>query len=211
ASNSGSETPAALFDDDSGQWHGRRHIAGGRAGVRQVLYMATLSAVRCNPALSAYYQTLAPPPERRDQRAKSSDRPTPISHPSDFARVAVRRRDLAHRHQGTGTDVGECPDVRLPRVPRADLNSRRSMAHDVVIVQSGACALSMKANPAFALTSSVERKGFELPVLFGPSDARERWVSLQISALLFFRDSPGRAITQRDFRLQYLCSKGPLT
>ena len=37
---------AAPYDDDSGQWHGRRHIAGGRAGVRRVLYMATLSAVR---------------------------------------------------------------------------------------------------------------------------------------------------------------------
>ena len=48
----------APYDDDSGQWHGRRHIAGGRAGVRQVLYVATLSAVRCNPALSAYYQRL---------------------------------------------------------------------------------------------------------------------------------------------------------
>ena len=30
----------APYDDDSGQWHGRRHIAGGRAGVRQVLYKA---------------------------------------------------------------------------------------------------------------------------------------------------------------------------
>ena len=59
-----------------------------------------------------------------------------------------------------------------PAFHRADLNSRRSMAHDVVIVQSGACALSMKANPEFALTLSVERGRFELPVLFGPSDAR---------------------------------------
>ena len=48
----------APYNDDSGQWHGRRHIAGGRAGVRQVLYMATLSAVRCNPALRDYYQRL---------------------------------------------------------------------------------------------------------------------------------------------------------
>ena len=48
----------APYDDDSGQWHGRRHIAGGRASVRRVLYMATLSAVRCNPALRAYYQRL---------------------------------------------------------------------------------------------------------------------------------------------------------
>jgi transposase len=48
----------APYDDDSGQWHGRRHIGGGRGGVRQVLYMATLSAVRCNPALRTYYQRL---------------------------------------------------------------------------------------------------------------------------------------------------------
>src|SRR5262249_60387217 len=46
----------APYDDDSGQWHGRRHIAGGRAGVRQGLYMAPLSAVRWNPELRAYYQ-----------------------------------------------------------------------------------------------------------------------------------------------------------
>jgi transposase len=48
----------APYDDDSGQWHGRRHIAGGRAGVRQVLYMATLTAVTHNPVLRAYYQRL---------------------------------------------------------------------------------------------------------------------------------------------------------
>jgi transposase len=48
----------APYDDDSGEWHGRRHIAGGRAAVRRVLYMATLSAVRYNPVLHAYYQRL---------------------------------------------------------------------------------------------------------------------------------------------------------
>jgi transposase len=48
----------APYDDDSGEWHGRRHIAGGRAAVRRVLYMATLSAVRFNPALRDYYQRL---------------------------------------------------------------------------------------------------------------------------------------------------------
>src|SRR5215469_18405045 len=87
--------------------------------------------------------------------------PTHADQPSERfrSRVAVRRRDLAHRYQGTGTDVGECPDVLPPRVPRADLNSRRSMAHDVVIVQSGACALSLKANREFALTSSVGAEG----------------------------------------------------
>ena len=29
-------------------------IGGGRASVRQALYMATLTAKRCNPAISAY-------------------------------------------------------------------------------------------------------------------------------------------------------------
>lgn len=48
----------APYDDDSGQWHGRRHIAGGRAAVRRVLYMASLAAVRHNPDLRAYYQRL---------------------------------------------------------------------------------------------------------------------------------------------------------
>ena len=48
----------APYDDDSGDWHGRRHIAGGRASVRRVLYMAALSATRFNPVLRDHYQRL---------------------------------------------------------------------------------------------------------------------------------------------------------
>jgi transposase len=48
----------APYDDDSGDWHGRRHIAGGRASVRRVLYMAALSAIRFNPVLRDQYQRL---------------------------------------------------------------------------------------------------------------------------------------------------------
>jgi transposase len=48
----------APYEDDSGEWHGRRHIAGGRAPVRQVLYMAALSAVQYNPVLRDYDQRL---------------------------------------------------------------------------------------------------------------------------------------------------------
>ena len=33
-------------------------IFGGRAGVRAVLYMATVTASRCNPVISAFYQRL---------------------------------------------------------------------------------------------------------------------------------------------------------
>jgi transposase len=42
----------------SGQWQGQSHIAGGRASVRSVLYMATLAAVRSNPVIKTYYQRL---------------------------------------------------------------------------------------------------------------------------------------------------------
>jgi transposase len=43
---------------DSGQSRGERHIWGGRAQVRAVLYMGTLSAVRCNPVIRAFYHRL---------------------------------------------------------------------------------------------------------------------------------------------------------
>lgn len=48
----------APLNQDSGQRRGRRAIGGGRAGVRAVLYMAALSAARCNPALRAFYRRL---------------------------------------------------------------------------------------------------------------------------------------------------------
>jgi transposase len=43
---------------DSGQYRGTRHIAGGRAPVRAPLYMATLTASRCNPVIKAFYTRL---------------------------------------------------------------------------------------------------------------------------------------------------------
>ena len=49
----------APFDDDSGKRSGPRHIRGGRSPVREVLYMAALSAIRYNPAIAAFAQRLA--------------------------------------------------------------------------------------------------------------------------------------------------------
>jgi len=37
---------------------GKRTIFGGRAAVRQMLYMATLVAVRHNPVIQAFYEQL---------------------------------------------------------------------------------------------------------------------------------------------------------
>lgn len=48
----------APFNCDSGQHRGQRHVWGGRAALRAVLYMATLAAVRWNPSLRAFYTRL---------------------------------------------------------------------------------------------------------------------------------------------------------
>jgi transposase len=48
----------APFNRDSGQLKGKRAISGGRADVRNVLYMATVAAIRCNPAIRAFHQKL---------------------------------------------------------------------------------------------------------------------------------------------------------
>ncbi|HMB06615.1 MAG TPA: transposase, partial [Isosphaeraceae bacterium] len=49
----------APFADDSGPRRGGRHVRGGRAAVRRVLYLAALSAVRHNPAMRAFRDRLA--------------------------------------------------------------------------------------------------------------------------------------------------------
>jgi transposase len=48
----------APFNCDSGQMKGKRRVFGGRANVRQVLFMATMVAVRYNPVLKAFYERL---------------------------------------------------------------------------------------------------------------------------------------------------------
>ena len=48
----------APFNRDSGNRAGRRSISAGRAAVRCVLYMATLTAMRCNPVIRAFAERL---------------------------------------------------------------------------------------------------------------------------------------------------------
>ena len=48
----------APVNRDSGSMRGHRTIAGGRTAVRNVLYMATLSAIRWNPVIKDHYQKL---------------------------------------------------------------------------------------------------------------------------------------------------------
>lgn len=48
----------APLNRDSGKYRGTRHIYGGRNQVRCKLYMATLTAIRCNPVIKSFYQRL---------------------------------------------------------------------------------------------------------------------------------------------------------
>lgn len=48
----------APFDRESGRWKGRRTCFGGRAEVRSTLYMAVLTAKRCNPVIRAMAERL---------------------------------------------------------------------------------------------------------------------------------------------------------
>jgi transposase len=56
----------APYDFDSGRLRGHRSIYGGRMPVRNVLYMAALSASRYNPALNTFHNRLA----AADKRSK---------------------------------------------------------------------------------------------------------------------------------------------
>jgi transposase len=48
----------APLNRDSGKQRGTRHIFAGRGQVRAKLYMATLTAIRFNPVIKAFYQRL---------------------------------------------------------------------------------------------------------------------------------------------------------
>jgi transposase len=48
----------APLNHDSGQYRGQRHIAGGRAPARRLLYLASLSAIRCNSIFKTFYKKL---------------------------------------------------------------------------------------------------------------------------------------------------------
>lgn len=51
-------TGVAPLANDSGKHCGKRFVWGGRADVRAVLYMATVSAIRCNDTIKAFAERL---------------------------------------------------------------------------------------------------------------------------------------------------------
>jgi len=81
----------APFNRDSGGTSGQRHIRGGRAQVRRALYMAALTATRCNPVLGPFYRQL---------RARGKGHRVAIT--------AVMRKLLVHLNQ-----IVRTPEVML--------------------------------------------------------------------------------------------------
>ncbi|MET0065681.1 MAG: transposase [Candidatus Thiodiazotropha sp.] len=51
-------TGLAPINRDSGRSKGKRRIQGGRGTIRVILYMATVSAMQCNPVIKAHYNQL---------------------------------------------------------------------------------------------------------------------------------------------------------
>jgi hypothetical protein len=76
----------APFARDSGAFRGRRMITGGRAHIRRVLYMATLTAIKYNPAIACFISAWSPP----GGRARSlSPPPCASSSPSSTRCSAI--------------------------------------------------------------------------------------------------------------------------
>ncbi len=56
---------------DSGTLRGHHTVWGGRAQMRAVFYMSTVSAIRCNEAIGAFYQRLRKVCNREGRGRKS--------------------------------------------------------------------------------------------------------------------------------------------
>lgn len=69
----------APFNRDSGTLRGKRAIWGGRAAVRQTLYMATLTAIRTSPTIRAFYDRLV-----------TAGKPKKVAHVACMRKLLVR-------------------------------------------------------------------------------------------------------------------------
>jgi transposase len=90
----------APFACDSGQHRGQRRIWGGRATVRQALYMAALCGIRFNPVLRPHYQQL--------RRA---------GKPAKVALVACMRKLLTILNAVVRSGIAWQPDLARPKSP----------------------------------------------------------------------------------------------
>jgi transposase len=78
----------APFARDSGMFRGRRMIAGGRAPVRRVLYMATLAAIQHNPVIRRFHQRLV-----------TAGRPAKLAHTAAMRKLLTILNAMLRDHR----------------------------------------------------------------------------------------------------------------
>ena len=78
----------APFARDSGIFRGRRMIAGGRAPVRRVLYMATLTAIQHNPVIRRFHQRLV-----------TAGRPAKLAHTAAMRKLLTILNAMLRDHR----------------------------------------------------------------------------------------------------------------
>src|SRR5712692_3293308 len=90
----------APWTRESGTMKGMRCIGGGRPEVRLALYMAALSATRCNPVLQPFYQ-----------RLRAKEKPAKVALTAVMRRLLVymnhRTKELAAKAATPKTETGE--------------------------------------------------------------------------------------------------------
>ena len=91
----------APLNNDSGQRSGQRGVWGGRAMIRSALYMAALSATRCNPVIQAFYQRLTKagkPKKTRPRRLHAQAAHNPQRDPQERPTLATPQNRLTSHH-----------------------------------------------------------------------------------------------------------------
>jgi len=83
----------APYNHDSGKLRGKRSIWGGRAQVRSALYMATLSARRCNPVIRTFAA-----------RLKQAGKPFKVILTACMRKLLIILNALAKRQQPWSTE-----------------------------------------------------------------------------------------------------------
>lgn len=78
----------APFAQESGRWRGQRRIRGGRADVRTLLYMAALTATRCNPVIRALYR-----------RLKAAGKPTKVALTACMRHLLIMLNAMVRKHE----------------------------------------------------------------------------------------------------------------
>ena len=85
----------APMNKDSGQMRGKRRIMGGRGKLRNILYMVTLSTIRCNPLIKTYYKKL-----------KSRGKPSKVAIIACARKLLMVMRSIAQRKTPWEPDIG---------------------------------------------------------------------------------------------------------